>query len=320
MPFYTVKTVSEFLDCDFRSTPSIVKEWIPAERIQKNLDIELQKNLHSMRDDIFAHGFKRLCPIAGARADDYKFQILELKSSLKVMGSIRFKCLDVRQPFVEILHKSFLIKSGDQLKSVAEEVFHHYKIFNPQWIRIFDSSGILEQAQDNKTISCDYRLFAGLIEKLKQNPRPKLYEKVALEPAKDMEIYSRYQDLYGELYKENPALRDMLCKESPHTFQKIRDAGTLFNILIEGKWAGIIGLSKEHEKFLYGYRMVDQIISKPYRGKGFAVTVQRRLVDILESKNHEILFGQISPTNISSAKTALRVGRKDIGAWYFIKP
>lgn len=315
----STKTVSEFIEYDLLSIPPTISQWLPVEQIHANLNIELAKNQHSMRDDIFAYGFKKLCPVEGTSADHYKFRILELKHNLKALTSIRFKCLDVTQPYVEILHKNFLIKSVDQIKQLASEIHQHYKIFAPKWIRLFDSSGILEQAVDDKTVICDLRLFAGLIEKLKLRPFPKTQEKVALEPARDMEIYSLYQELYGELYKENPALRSMLCKESPHTFQKIRDAGTLFNILIEGKWAGIIGLSEEYEKFLYGYRMVDQIISKPYRGKGFAVAVQRRLIEVIESKKNEVLFGQISPSNISSARTALRVGREDIGGWYFIK-
>lgn len=308
----------EFLETDLELTPSLIFEWIPKEKVLANLKDELLNNTKSMYDDIFAHGFKRLCPFKDINADNYKYQVLKLDDHRKIMTSIRFKGLNISNPFVEILHFNFKPNFKEDLEDLQKAILLKYDEFKPKSIRVFCSPEIFTTFDIDVNTSCDFRFVAALISDIKSKPKPLNYEKVSLTSANDLKIYSRYLNLYDQLYRENPNLIHVISTESRESFEKVRNAGTLFNIEINGKWAGIVGVSKKSEKFLHGYEMFDIIISKSFRQKGFTHAIQRRLIDKLESYHHETIFGQINPLNTNVLKTALKIGGKDLGGWYFI--
>lgn len=308
----------QFLEIDFKLAPSCIFEWIPEEKVRNNLKADLINDTASMHDDIFAHGFKRLCPVPDTQTDDYKYQVLELNDGRKIMTSIRFKGLNILHPFVEILHYNFEPNFKKDLPIIKSAVLHKYADFKPRSIRIFTGTDLYTELDNSDNINCDYRFFAAKISYIKSLPQPKNYNKVALEPARDLKIYSQYLELYGQLYRENPHLIHVIVSESRENFEKVRNAGTLFNIYVQDKWAGIVGVTKRTEKFLHGYKMFDIIISKSYRQKGFTHAIQRKLFDILDHEHHETIYGEINPLNNKVISTAHKVGGLDLGGWYFI--
>ncbi|ACF15094.1 GCN5-related N-acetyltransferase [Chloroherpeton thalassium ATCC 35110] len=310
---------ADFLQYDYHSLPQVVKDWFPADYLKENLQREFSKHLQSMRDDIFAHGFSKMCPIAGAHPDEYKFRLIELDRKRKVMTSVRFKCLDVKQPFIDIVHMNFSPESALQAKMMAEQISEQYKTFSPRWIQFFDTKPLLNGGGEDAFLTHDICLLAAPVSLLKNAEKPKFYEIVTLEPAEDLQIYSKYLEVYAELYRENLSLKDILCKESRQHFEKLRDSGFLYNILVKGKWAGILGVSKRHQQFLYGYEILDVMLSKSFRRKGYAAAIQRRLIERLEAENLEAFYGHISPENQAAITTALKLGSKVIGSWYSVK-
>ncbi len=271
-----------------------------------------------MHDDVFAMGFKRLCPFENCSADDYKYQILNLDQDRKIMVSLRFKGLDIAYPFIEILHYNFVPDFSRDLDIIRKTIRTRYKVFSPKLIRIFATPDILSTFPESEDVCCDFRFVAALIEDIQSLERPANYGKISLNPAKDLKIYSRYLELYDQLYRENPNLIHIIYSESRENFEKVRNAGTLFNIYIDDKWAGIVGVTKNSEKYLHGYEMFDIIVAKSFRRKGFSHAIQRQLIDILDSDHQETIFGQINPLQLEILNTALKVGGKDLGGWYFI--
>jgi len=314
-PYYA----AEFLQHDYHVLPSVVKEWFPTSYLKENLQREFARHLRSMRDDIFAHGFSKMCPVAGAHPDEYKFRVIEMDKKCKVMTSIRFKCMDVSQPFVDVVHANFSVESVGQMLEFAHQILAQYHSFSPRWVQFFTTENRLKHAVDGNTLKCEARLLAAPVSILKKAEKPIFYEELSLEPADDLQIYSKYLEVYAELYRENLSLKEILCKESRHHFEKLRDSGLLYNILVKGKWAGFLGVSKKYEHFLYGYRILDVVLSKTFRRKGYASAIQRRLIELLDTDHFATLYGHISPENTMAIATAMRLGSKDLGGWYAVK-
>jgi len=91
----------------------------------------------------------------------------------------------------------------------------------------------------------------------------------------------------------------------------------LFEINIDGKWAGIIGANNGYDNFLKGYYIVEEFLIENFRGKQFASAVQRHLINKLPFNSNEMLFGTIHYENIPSLRTAMRVDRRPIGMYAF---
>lgn len=70
---------------------------------------------------------------------------------------------------------------------------------------------------------------------------------------------------------------------------------------------------------MHGYIITEEILSKRFRGKGFAPALQRQLIEHLMYENDEMIFGNPNSRNLVSLRTASRVGRVDVGGVYFVR-
>ncbi len=309
--------VQQCLHCDYLAVPQVVREWIPEERIRLLLRREWEKNTKRITDTDFAESFQERCPVPDAIASDYSYRLLELAGGRHVLTSIRFKGLDMQKPFVEILHKSFVLESADQARTLAREIAQHYSVFAPRRIRIFDSSGVLDHPGAAEFTAGDLRYYAAPMHVLRLLPLPPRFGEVALERLTDLDFYDTYAAMYEHLYAESPHLR-VVPVESRQTMTDYLNEGKLYGIVIGGRFAGVVGVLPQEERFLSGLLVVEEILDRPFRGRGFAVAIQRRLLEEM-SDSSGMLYGHISPINTASLRTASRVGRRDVGGMYFVE-
>ena len=100
--------------------------------------------------------------------------------------------------------------------------------------------------------------------------------------------------------------------------EKCERSKSLFEVLIEGESAGVIGGFADRSYGLKGYLVADEILDDEHRGRGFAPAMQRRFIDALRASEDDLVFGTIAVQNAASIRTALRVGRVDVGGWWFV--
>ncbi len=94
--------------------------------------------------------------------------------------------------------------------------------------------------------------------------------------------------------------------------------GTLFDIEVDGQWAGIMAASRDVDGPLAGHLILEEFLDAPFRGRGLAARAQRCLIDVLPEAPGGLLFGTIDGVNHASMRTALKTGRMDVGGWTFV--
>lgn len=91
----------------------------------------------------------------------------------------------------------------------------------------------------------------------------------------------------------------------------------LFFIFIDSKKAGLIGGRTAGLLGKLGVYFTEIVLSSDFKGKGFASVAQRAFIDSLPD-GIELIWGTIDSKNVSSTKTALRVGREAVRSEFFV--
>lgn len=90
----------------------------------------------------------------------------------------------------------------------------------------------------------------------------------------------------------------------------------LFEIFVDGAWAGVIAVFRDTNTGLSGFCVVEVVLTETFRAQGLGSAVQRRLAAQLLSQGTEpteILFGTVGDMNIPARRAAVRAGRVDLG-------
>jgi GNAT superfamily N-acetyltransferase len=147
-------------------------------------------------------------------------------------------------------------------------------------------------------------------------PEPDALGRVGLVRATTLTFYPRYADLYTQLHAESPELQAVAGPESEEDMQGYLEAGQLFEIFVDGAWAGVTAVFRGVNTGLSGFCMAEIALSGAYRGQGLGSAVQLQLVSqLIEGGAHsgDLLFGTIGVVNAPARRTALRAGRADLG-------
>ena len=308
-----------FLQQALTTIPVIIRNWLPHTIIENTLLMTIYKNFHLMSNNTIATNFRDHCMVPGTSPDDYKHRIITLRNGERVLTSIRFKGLNVKQPFVEVEHRSFRLESIEQVKALAQEVCEHYRIFEARSIRLFSWAGsILDRVHDPQ-IECDCRLLVAPLGVLRRHRlTDRNYDRIRLERAENLGFYPLYSQAYDDFHRDHPELVEAVPKEPENSMLIYVYESQVFNILIDGEWAGLVVADDYADSIWRGYMIADEILAKAYRGQGYAVPMQKHLVEQIHGHDSAFLLGTISPNNLPSMRTATHSGRVDVGGSFFI--
>lgn len=91
-------------------------------------------------------------------------------------------------------------------------------------------------------------------------------------------------------------------------------AGGLYVVAHEGRLGGVLAARPGIVRGVPGWEILDTDL----RGRRVAAHVQRRFIDRLDARRGALVLGTIEATNEPSLRTALRVGRVEVGRWCFV--
>ena len=131
-----------------------------------------------------------------------------------------------------------------------------------------------------------------------------------------MAFYGDYAAVYGELQDEHPELREVVRLEPEEDMQGYLDDGYVFEIFVEGRWAGVTAVDTDVQRGLSGLCVTEIILAKAFRAQGLGSAVQRRLASELVKhcvSEDTLLFGTIGEANLPARRAAERAGRVDLG-------
>lgn len=279
----------------------------------RNLDRELF--IHSIRQEIESL-VELMSPeicikrceffnLPGVVPKDYEERILNLGEGLFFLAGIRFQGLDVTQPFVSVLG-NFKDIGKIPFDKMGELIKEGFKVFRPLCFHMNFPEEISIPAHnfkiDRYTVMGNIQTIVDL--KLKSIP-----DKVEINALNDMNFYDEYVSEYENFFKNVPQLKSEVKIESLESFIEAASENLLFEVIINGKQAGVIAGYVEN---YFGFNQVcilEELLFENFRGMGYGVYLQKAFAQKMLGR-FEILWGHISQLNPSSLKTALKNGRK----------
>ncbi|MEX2540804.1 MAG: GNAT family protein [Trueperaceae bacterium] len=295
---------------------SILERWYGPAALRTQLAAWLSNEVERLDSEEFSNGFAEHCPVLGATPSDYRNRWLRVPGFGWALTGIRFWGLDLNRPFVAIVASTKLPTDQADLASAVASLRSVYSLFTPKHVRLFlPPRAPLQPVRTGQF--WEKRFLAGRIGRLRSTPKPGGYDRLTLSAAPDTSFYPRYQKAFQDLLVTSPQHSEYTRLESEEDLAELTRHGRLFEIFADDRWAGVTAVDRECEEGLLGYWMVEIILESHARGRGLGAAVQRQLIEWLPSAPGETLFGTIDSRNLAAIAAASRVGRTDIGGYFW---
>jgi hypothetical protein len=310
--------VEEFLNYAVAQTHPLVKNWYRSDELRENWLGDVKRDAEEFFSESFAASFAKNCEPLGLPSEDFKHRLLETSAHRFIVG-IRFFGMDLNRPFIEVAQINKPLESDSEKHEVTELLQKEFAVFKPTQWRIYQSSYLNYQF-----VGCDgdKRYLIGLLEDINAHPEVEDSGRLELRLARNLDFYPRYAQMYKTLFAERPWMPDISRQESLEDMQHYLANGWLYEVFVDGVWAGVTAASDGCEVGAKGYYMLELVLDTTFRGRGLGVVVQRKLAKALAEKSlypFAALFGTIGGVNKPMQKTAVRVGRVDVGGHYWVK-
>jgi hypothetical protein len=305
-----------YIDWMVRSTPAAVLTWINETDLRSELRKDFERTwADRVESGDWVIGFARACPVEGARPDDYRLRELSVSSAATVLAGIHFRNRQVAHPFVGVYAQSREL-TADEICEASSKLLAEFDLFNPEFVRWWSP-----EQSDLRTLpraTGDRRLVAGRIADAVDRPLPTLPTGMSLEPDSGLSCYGDYEQMFADVVRRNPNRQDRLSLESMDSLEQCARNGAMYCLRDRGVLAGVIAARLGAVRGIQAWYMVEEILGTTYQGRGLAPIMQRHFLLRLDRSSAPLVIGEIDDENVPSLRTALRVGRKDVGGWVFI--
>jgi hypothetical protein len=287
--------------------------WVAEREIRSELRKDLARTwAERVESHEWAVGYAKACPVDGACPEDYRLREISLPSDAHVLAGIHFRSRQVAHPFVGVYAQSRDLTS-DEIGAASSKLFIEFDLFKPESIRWWSP-----EQRDLRTLPRargDRRLVAGRIAEIADSPRSALPSGMSLEADSDLSCYDEYKQMFADFVDHNPNRQYRLSLEPIETLEQCARNGAMYCLWDGDSLAGVIAARPGTIRGIQAWEMVEEILATNYRGRGLAPIWQRHFLSRLDRSLAALIVGEIDDENISSMKTALRAGRRDVGGW-----
>lgn len=295
-----------------------VHRWIAAASIRRQLAEEIDHALLRCHDLAIAARVATRCPVPGTRAEDYLGQVLGVGGH-HVLGGIRFKGLHVEHPFVELVAADTSLHEPGVLLRLHDALMQAYQRFAPRSVRIqLGSHQPIEGLAAEVELEPDLRILVGTIAELQALPVPATHGELELRACTDLGFYAAYRYTFSAYHAAHPELADGLYLSTEDDMRAVVEQGHAYEAFIDGRWAGVVAAARGSFMGVDSFLVHEELLAPEFRRRGYGPALQRHLIDRLDGSGGAMLFGTIHPRNAASIATAKRVGRIDVGGYYFV--
>ncbi len=224
---------------------------------------------------------------------------------------------DRTRPFVDVVAWSFDPideTHWDRLAAAARGEHRHH---GPR-LRVRVSPPAARALAAFADVEGDLHVMSERIDRLRARPRPAESGRVAVVPITRDNYYERYRKVHEAFREADPVLRDRVSISSHPSLEVARAAGLLYDVIVDGAWAGLIAARPGRLAGAAGYVVEEEILVAEHRGRGLGAAMQRAFVDRLDGSGGRHLVGTIDVANVASRRTAERVGRREIARYVFV--
>ncbi|MDX3000941.1 GNAT family N-acetyltransferase [Kribbella solani] len=263
------------------------------------LDILLAEDL-----EIAAQRATNLAP--GKPAETMLNKWVAVSNDLSAMFGIRLENMNPAKPFVDATPMTRSPEPRD-LPALAAAAREHFGVHDPLYLRLWSAEPELDGTEP------DRRFLAAPISELQPRDVP---AGLALRPAKSVDHYDEAREAYDAVDADHPHHADEATLQSLADLQESADDGLLFDVMVNGEWAGYSAamINQADTLGLPAYVVGEVILAKQHRGHGYGRHLSALLAQSLPDPTR-ILIGTIHSANHGARTAALRAGRQDIGGW-----
>jgi hypothetical protein len=285
-----------------------VKRHFSAEARKQALARELHFWLVTAATDMsWAENFRAHVPDVGEPARSYLARWVPLGGDAggHVLVGPRYLGLDPSWPFVGVAasDRPLVPDDAEAPTGIARRMF---AAFAPRFVMVHTSDPV--DAWPGTTP--ERRLVAGTLEQLRNRPPAGC---VRAEARRDTGFYGEYLRMHEAHVACEPShARHARC-ETREDLDKLARAGLLFDVLVDGAWAGLIAAEPDVASGMTGARVIELILDHPYRGRGYGPSLTTLLARKLDLPGDQALFGTIHHQNTAAYRSALAAGRVDVG-------
>ena len=283
-----------------------VHAWVPRPARLDALREELSWQVDvAGRDLDWARDFAAHQPASGEPAEMFLNRWLPAAEDLTVLAGPRYEGRNPNRPFVDVAAADRLPNATDlpALRRLARERF---TAFRPLDIRVWTA----DPPDTWPGTRAEMRLVAAPLGQLR---RRKIPEGLTIRPAADLSWYDRYVAVHDRHITADPAHADRSRVETAADLGQLRIAGTLFEVLVDGNWAGVLAAEPAVAHGLRGATIVVLLLSHEVRGRGLGQHLSVLLARNLPMPDDQVLHGTIHVDNRTARRSALAARRVDVG-------
>ena len=112
--------------------------------------------------------------------------------------------------------------------------------------------------------------------------------------------------------------RDFARIEIEADLDEHRQEGLLFEVRVDGAWAGVVAAVRSEKQGLRGFVVIEMFLDGAHRGRGWGPAVGRHLIERLPARAGDALYGTIHHGNAAARRSAERGGREDVGVFLWV--
>lgn len=285
-----------------RWTPAEHRVTLLAEEHQLDVDLATDQRLAVARRDRFAP----------EQPAELLFNIWEqVRPGLYVMLSMRYEDGNPARPFVDVSATTRPLIAESDIAATAQLAVQRYGVLRPLYLRWWTC----QQPFSIPGVGHDKRFLAAPIHDLADRSVP---GSLTIRPSQDLSNYDRAVAAYQSVDQAHPAHPRQAMIETADELADLQAEGTLFDVLLDGDWAGYIAVETGHKLGLAGYKVAELILTETARGHGFGrylTTLVSQTLLTRDPLTSAVLIGTIHPQNTGALRAAQRSGRHDVGGW-----
>jgi hypothetical protein len=258
------------------------------------------------KDPEFAAGFAAHAPVRlDLPAEAYRNRWLALRSGAHVLVGPRYLGRDPDLPFVGISASERLL-TADDVDDLIALARSRFAPFAPEFL-LLNSAWPITAWPGCRS---ERRTVVGTCGALRRQP---VSSRLRTRKQPSDASYDGYRAIYDRDQAADPIRRRWARTEDREDFVRLGAAGTLFDVLVDGQWAGIVAAKEGSNGALSGAVVQELTLDQRFRGQGLGHQLSGLLARALPYDDDHLLIGTIHSDNVAAYRSALRAGRVDVG-------
>ena len=257
------------------------------------------------QDLTYAAAFAEVAPPIGQPVSAYLDRWVPIGDGAHVLIGPRYLGRNPNLPFVMVSAGDRPLTPADRthLQAVARE---HLSAFDPGFVMLTTADPVGAWPGTHPEL----RQVVGPLGELRRRVAP---SELSVSPRRDTSFYDHYLELFDRDVARDPAHARHTRVEDRQDLQDLADRGYLFDVQVDGDWAGILAAEPDARRGVRGATVVELILDHAYRGRGYGQHLSTLLAQALPLPDDECLLGTIHADNVTSYRSALAAGRVDVG-------